>query len=166
MSPRSVKNPHAPSFQLLNNTKQTLTYFQSREQARRSTRSGARAGAGLGEEPGSGGSRQLLAHTGIQLGEGAWLQQPAHMEGHVTAESAPPGLRIRRRVLAPPSNVIKAAAAAPGGAPVLEASSEQECGPQERGLTCVVLVHIPAAVLPQGLLVLLVLPVRTTILPG
>lgn len=27
VSPRSVKNPHAPSFQLLNNTKQTLTYF-------------------------------------------------------------------------------------------------------------------------------------------
>lgn len=73
LSPRSVKNPHAPSFQLLNNTKQTLTYFQSREQARRNTRSGARARAGPGEEPGAGGSLQLLAHTGIQPGRGvAW----------------------------------------------------------------------------------------------
>lgn len=58
------------------------------------------------------------------------------MAGHVTAESAPPSLGIQRRVLFPPSNVIKAAAAAePEGAPILEASPEQECSPQERGLT-------------------------------
>lgn len=71
---------------------------------------------------------------GFKLG-GAWLRQAAHMAGHVTAESAPPGLRVRRRVLAPPSNVIKAAAAEPGAAPILEASAEQECSPQERGFT-------------------------------
>lgn len=71
-------------------------------------------------------------------------REAAHMAGHVTGESAPPPLRLRRRVLAPPSDVIKAAAAEPGGAPVLEASPEQECGPQERGLACAVPVHIPA----------------------
>lgn len=42
----TVKNPHAQSFQLLNNTKQTLTHFRSREQARSKTRSGARLGGG------------------------------------------------------------------------------------------------------------------------
>lgn len=82
------------------------------------------------------------------------------MAGHVTAESAPPALRVRRRVLAPPLNVIKAAAAEPGGAPVLEASAEQECSPQEQGLTCAVLVHIPAAVHPQGLLPVLAASTR------
>lgn len=60
------------------------------------------------------------------------------------------GRESPRRGLAPPSNVIKAAE--PGGAPVLEAPPEQECSPQERGLTCAVPVRIPAAVHPQGLL--------------
>lgn len=46
----TVKSPHAQSFQLLNNTKQTVTYFRSREQAREKTWSGVLHGGGPGEE--------------------------------------------------------------------------------------------------------------------
>ena len=46
----TVKSPHAQSFQLLNNTKQTVTYFRSREQAREKTWSGVRHGSGPREE--------------------------------------------------------------------------------------------------------------------
>lgn len=47
MSPRSQsKNPHAQSFQLLNNTKQTVTYFQSWEQAGEKTWTGVSLGGG------------------------------------------------------------------------------------------------------------------------
>lgn len=145
VSPGSVKSPHAPAFQLLNNTKQTLTYFQSREQARQKTRSGAHAGAGARRRrrPPAIGSRRDSA------GEGRGWGRQHTWHWHVTAGSAPPGLRLQRRVLAPPSDVIKAAAAEPGGArpppptPVLEAAPEQECRPRERSLTCAVLVHIP-----------------------
>lgn len=90
------------------------------------------------------------------------------MAGHVTAESSPPALRGRRRVLAPPSNVIKAAE--PGGAPVLEAPLELECSPQEPGgvgggheYTCAILVHVAATVHPQRLLP--GLPVSTRLPP-
>lgn len=88
MSPRSqsrtVKNPHAPSFQLLNNTKQTVTYFQSREQAREKTRTGIMRGAGAGAGPSAEGRLQLLARVG--RGE-AWPARPGSMARHVSSRS-------------------------------------------------------------------------------
>lgn len=61
----TVKNPHAQSFQLLNNTKQTLTYFQSREQAPENTWSGIHPGLGSREERSAVRWLQLLVHDGI-----------------------------------------------------------------------------------------------------
>lgn len=56
MSPRSQsKNPHAQSFQLLNNTKQTVTYFQSREQAGEKTWTGVSLGGDGASRGGWGG---------------------------------------------------------------------------------------------------------------
>lgn len=57
MSPRSQSRTlTAQSFQLLNNTKQTLTYFQSREQAQVKTWSGIRLRSGLRAERRRGGA--------------------------------------------------------------------------------------------------------------
>lgn len=71
-----------------------------------------------------------MAHTGIQAGRGVASAGSTHGRAcDCRIRSA--GRESPRRGLAPPSNVIKAAE--PGGAPVLEASPEQECSPQERG---------------------------------
>lgn len=109
----TVKNPHAQSFQLLNNTKQTLTYFQSREQAPENTRSGIHPGSGSREEQSVVHPLQLLVHGGIQWKEGRGLLRLNAWCNMWALESRSCGLRIHLRVFQLPVNVIKAAGTKP-----------------------------------------------------
>lgn len=144
MSPRSQsKNPHARSFQLLNNTKQTVTYFQSREQAREKTRPGVRstevdhARRGGPGEP-NGQVKGSVSVVDGRRGRKRCGLSPARERGAPCELRSPvqQGPGVQSRGLRPPPNVIKQAGTGIlQRAPILEASLDKECSSQEPGLT-------------------------------
>lgn len=112
----TVKNPHAQSFQLLNNTKQTVTHFRSREQAKVKTWSGIRLGGGRREE------WRQIEQAGRALTDGlrywfvvrfrkkeAFLCDQQAWSAMWAPESSPDGLRVPGHDLWAPVNVIKQA---------------------------------------------------------
>lgn len=105
----TVKSPHAQSFQLLNNTKQTVTYFRSREQATEKMWSGIVQAGGVGEEPGGGGASSGLARGWDRAGRGRGLARgsgPGSVEKHVSCRVRS---RRPRHGFPSPANVIKQA---------------------------------------------------------
>lgn len=147
MSPRSQSRAlSAQSFQLLNNTKQTVTYFQCREQARGKTWSGILQGSGLWEGWSDIGrwveqwwtclSIGLSQHLGEKRRAFVVKMPAASMACHVSSEFGPGSLPIPIRCLYPPVNVIKQAGTRIlQQAPILEASLHKECSSQKQGLT-------------------------------
>lgn len=147
MSPRSQSRAlTAQSFQLLNNTKQTVTYFQCREQARGKTWSGILQGSGLWEGWSDIGrwveqwwtclSIGLSQHLGEKRRAFVVKMPAASMACHVSSEFGPGSLPIPIRCLYPPVNVIKQAGTRIlQQAPILEASLHKECSSQKQGLT-------------------------------